>query len=144
MRPIFTGELRDIVPRYRSNRIIDISDSPLVPAGELRWKLELLHRAGELDGGLPILRHQVLVGLIPAPELEFALDKLVSETSSLCLMASDLGWSDSEDEDGQEPEPTDFTPYIDKVSYLASHLPRCSCFSSMGYLFRRSCVIVSL
>ncbi|KAI9886494.1 MAG: hypothetical protein M1823_001674 [Watsoniomyces obsoletus] len=119
MRPIFTGQLGDIVPRVRSDRIIDVSNSPLVPARDLRRKLQVLHLAGEIDGGLPIVRDRVLVGLIPAPELEFALDKLDSEDSSLCLMSSGLGWSGSEDEgEGrgeQVAEPTDFTPYIDSA-----------------------------
>ncbi len=66
-KPIFTSDLADIVPRVRRERVIDISDSPLVPAPSLRTKLELLHRAGELDGGLPIIRDEILVGLIPAP-----------------------------------------------------------------------------
>ncbi|KAI0014158.1 chloride channel [Xylariaceae sp. FL0662B] len=109
-KPIFTSELADIVPRVRRERVIDITNSPLVPAKSLRSKLEFLHRAGELDGGLPILRDDVLVGLIPAPDLEYALDHLVDESSSLCLMA-DIPSID-EDDDG-EPDPTDFTPYID-------------------------------
>lgn len=123
IRPIFTGELGDIVSRVRSDRIIDVSSSPLVPARELRRKLQGLHLSGEVDSGLPIIRDGVLVGLIPAPELEFALDKLDNEESSLCLMASGLGWSGSEDEDeSHEAEPTDFTPYIDSVSGALSIL----------------------
>ena len=112
IKPVFTGDLADIVPRVRRERIIDITASPLVPAPSLRSKLELLHRAGELDGGLPILRHEVLVGLIPAPDLEFALDQLDDEQSSLCLM--DRVPSIDEDED-DEVDPTDFTRYIDPV-----------------------------
>ncbi|KAI1505513.1 chloride channel [Biscogniauxia marginata] len=109
-KPIFTSDLADIVPRVRRERVIDITDSPLVPATSLRAKLELLHRAGELDGGLPILRNDILVGLIPAPDLEYALDNLDDENSSLCLMA-DVPRID--DEDGPDHDPTDFTPYID-------------------------------
>ena len=111
-KPIFTSDLADIVPRVRRERVIDITNSPLVPAGSLRKKLELLHRAGELDGGLPILRDDVLVGLIPAPDLEYALDNLPDEGNSLCLMAN----VPSVDEDNEEVDPTDFTPYIDPVS----------------------------
>jgi hypothetical protein len=85
-KPIFTGELADIVPRVRHERVIDISSSPLVPATTLRHKLEMLHRAGELDGGLPIIRNDILVGLIPAPDLEFALDSLDNEGSDLWPM----------------------------------------------------------
>jgi chloride channel 3/4/5 len=111
-KPIFTSDLADIVPRVRSARVIDITNSPLVPAASLRAKLELLHKAGELDGGLPIIRDDILVGLIPAPDLEYALDNLDDEGSSLCLMANVPSIDDSDD--GQI-DPTDFTPYIDPV-----------------------------
>ncbi|GAB1320734.1 hypothetical protein MFIFM68171_10944 [Madurella fahalii] len=110
-KPIFTSDLADIVPRVRKERTIDISNSPVVPAPSLRAKLELLHRAGELDGGLPIIRDGVLVGLIPAPDLEYALDNLRDEANSLCLMAQVQTIEDSDGEGGVDP--TDFTPYID-------------------------------
>lgn len=109
-KPIFTGELADIVSRVRRERVIDISTSPLVPATSLRTKLDLLHQAGELDGGLPIIRDDILVGLIPAPDLEFALDSLENEASDLCLMASVPSIDDSDD---GHVDKTDFTPYID-------------------------------
>ncbi|KAB5558291.1 chloride channel [Coniochaeta sp. 2T2.1] len=109
-KPIFTGDLADIVPRVRRERIIDISTSPLVPATSLRTKLELLHQAGELDGGLPIIRDDILVGLIPAPDLEYALDNLENESSDLCLMTSVPSIDDSDD---GHVDKTDFTPYID-------------------------------
>jgi chloride channel 3/4/5 len=109
-KPVFTSDLADIVPRVRRERVVDITNSPLVPAVSLRTKLELLHRAGELDGGLPILRDGMLVGLIPAPDLEFALDNLDDETTSVCLM--DHVPSIDDDDDGQR-DPTDFTPFID-------------------------------
>lgn len=108
-KPIFTGDLTDLIPRVRRERIIDISNSPLVAATSLRSKLEILHRAGELDGGLPIIRDGALVGMIPAPDLEFALDQLPDESTSLCLMDR----VPSIDDDDDEPDPTDFTAYID-------------------------------
>lgn len=114
-KPVFTSDLADIVPRVRRERLIDISSSPLVSATSLREKLETLHRAGELDGGLPIIRDDVLVGLIPAPDLAFALDRLEDESSSLCLMAN-VTSLDSDEDNGEDP--TDFTPYIDPVSYV--------------------------
>ncbi|KAL9101000.1 MAG: hypothetical protein Q9163_003685 [Psora crenata] len=117
IRPIFTNDLGDITPKVvRSHRVIDISNSPSVPARSLRRKLNHLHDAGELDGGLPILRNGILVGLIPAPDLEFALDKLDDEEHLLCLMATETAWHEhiEELEDGErEADPTDFTPYID-------------------------------
>ncbi|KAK4115178.1 hypothetical protein N656DRAFT_766443 [Canariomyces notabilis] len=113
-KPIFTSDLADIVPRVRKERIIDITNSPVVPAPSLRTKLELLHKAGELDGGLPIVRDGILVGLIPAPDLEYALDNLPDEANSLCLMAQVQTIEDSDgDGDGDGRDPTDFTPYID-------------------------------
>ncbi|KAH8895177.1 hypothetical protein GQ53DRAFT_642755 [Thozetella sp. PMI_491] len=109
-KPIFTSDLAEIVPRLRRERVIDISSSPLVPASSLRTKLEVLHKAGELDGGLPIVRHEILVGLIPAPDLEYALDGLEDEANSLCLMADVPSIEESDD---GHVDPTDFTPYID-------------------------------
>ncbi|KAG5997982.1 hypothetical protein E4U43_002543 [Claviceps pusilla] len=109
-KPVFTSDLADILPRTRRERVIDISISPLVPASSLRSKLELLHRAGEIDGGLPIVRHEILVGLIPAPDLEFALDQLEEEQTSLCLMDK---VPSIDDDDVVEVDPTDFTQYID-------------------------------
>ena len=112
-KPIFTSDLADITPRVRPERLIDISSSPLVPAPELRKKILILHEAGELDGGLPIIRHGVLVGLIPAPDLEFALDSLPDEAGSLCLMANIQRFDDVGEDGVEQRDPTDFTPYID-------------------------------
>lgn len=93
VHPIFSSELGDITHRLRRDRIIDISHSPYVPATDLRAKLDLLHLAGELDSGLPILKKDILVGLIPGPDLEFALDKLEArEDDALCLMANQDRW----------------------------------------------------
>ena len=117
-KPIFTSDLADIVPRVRRERTIDITSSPVVPASSLRAKLEVLHRAGELDGGLPILRDGVLVGLIPAPDLEYALDGLRDEGGSKCLMAPVGTVEDSDDpEYGGGRDPCDFTAFVDPVSF---------------------------
>jgi chloride channel 3/4/5 len=142
MRPIFTTELGDITPRVREERVIDISESPLVPAKDLRQKQKLLHMAGELDGGLPIIREQILVGLIPAPDLEFALDKLDNENNSLCLMSTQVHWN-ANDEDEEEEDPTDFTAYIDPAPVaLDIHSPMdlvYECFVKLG--LRYICVL---
>ena len=55
---------------------------------------------------------EVLVGLIPAPDLEFALDNLKDEENTLCLMAPVPSIDDSDDE---ESDPADLTPYVDPV-----------------------------
>lgn len=117
LRPIFTSELGDITPRVRAERVIDISNTPLIPAASLRVKLENLHEAGELDGGLPIVRNGILVGLIPAPDLEFALDKLDNEEDTLCFVTTPnttRDWRDPEED--TEPDPTDLTSCTDPVS----------------------------
>ncbi|KAL8722043.1 MAG: hypothetical protein Q9225_001419 [Loekoesia sp. 1 TL-2023] len=143
LRPIFTTDLEDITPAVRSHRVIDISTSPLVPAPLLRRKLEHLHSVGEVDGGLPVVRHNVLVGLIPAPDLEFALDKLEDEEQSLCLMAQTSTWHDAEEIDDQDRDPTDFTPYIDPAPVaLDIHSPMdlvFQCFVKLG--LRYICVL---
>ncbi|EAW06390.1 chloride channel protein [Aspergillus clavatus NRRL 1] len=83
------AELGDIVRPIRRSRIIDISESSLVPATELRSKLQHLLMAGELDSGLPILRDDILCGIIPAPDLEYALDTIEDEEHTVCLMSMD-------------------------------------------------------
>ena len=144
IRPIFTSDLGDITPRVRSHRIIDISSSPLISAQALRRKLEFLHDVGEIDGGLPIIRHGVLVGLIPAPDLQFALDNLADEDGSLCLMATDISWHENGEEEAErESDPTDFTPYIDPAPVaLDVHSPMdlvFQCFVKLG--LRYICVL---
>ncbi|KAL8732020.1 MAG: hypothetical protein Q9166_002972 [cf. Caloplaca sp. 2 TL-2023] len=143
LRPVFTTDLGDITPVVRSHRVIDVSNSPLVPASTLRHKLEHLHRVGEVDGGLPVLRHNVLVGLIPAPDLEFALDKLDNEETSLCLMVQTTTWHDTEDHDDYDHDPTDFTPFIDPAPVaLDIHSPMdlvFQCFVKLG--LRYICVL---
>lgn len=116
VRPVFTTELGDITPSPHPNHRIDISRSPLVPARELRLKLDYLHMAGELDGGLPILRDGILVGLIPAPDLEFALDRLDSEDGALCLMSTQDRWQGPGR--GVAPPSTPFTPVGLSISNL--------------------------
>ena len=168
-RPVFTSELADITPNLHPNHYIDISSSPLVPARQLRFKLEYLHMAGELDGGLPVLRDGILVGLIPGPDLEFALDRLEGEEGTLCLMSPQARWqgpgrgiAGALPNDGQSnvnlvdiddeaaplqrsdaSDPTDFTPYIDPAPVS---LDDCSpmdlvfeCFVKLG--LRYICVL---
>lgn len=114
LQTVSDAVLGDIVRPIRRSRLIDITESPLVPARELRSKLQHLLMAGELDSGLPILRDGVLIGLIPAPDLEYALDNLEDEDRTSCLMATDTSSvvSDTDDEDTLQ---VDFTKYIDPV-----------------------------
>ncbi|KAK1139543.1 hypothetical protein N8T08_000683 [Aspergillus melleus] len=134
--------LGDIVRPVRKSRVIDISDSPFVPATELRSKLQNLLVAGELDSGLPILRDNILTGLIPAPELEFALDDLEDEGNTLCLMALDAS-SVLSDSEGDETDHVDFGQYIDPAPIsLDIHSPIdlvYQCFAKLG--LRYLCVL---
>ena len=121
LQPLTDAELGDIVRPPHRGRIIDITNSAFVPATELRRKLEHLLMGGELDSGLPILRDGVLTGLIPAPDLEFALDSLgEQEDNTHCLMAMDASIAvyDSENENVVQE---DFTRFIDPVGPCVPH-----------------------
>lgn len=149
--PIFTEDLGDITTTPNPMRVIDISASSLVPARQLRNQLDYMHMAGELDGGLPIVRDGVLVGIVPGPDLEFALDRLVQdEEDALCLMSGTspaVQLSESPVEFGNTSEssnvPLDFSPYIDP-SPLALDIRSpmelvYECFSKLG--LRYICVV---
>ncbi len=56
---------------------------------------------------------------IPAPDLEYALDNLVDEANSLCLMAKVHRFIDSDNEEDRD-DPTDFSIYIDPVGLRLS------------------------
>lgn len=119
LQPLSDAELGDIVRPARQSRMIDISNSPFVAATELRSKLEHLLMAGELDSGLPILRDGVLTGLIPAPDLEYALDTLGDdEEGAICCMASEAAAAIYDSENEEDATKVDFTRYIDPVSQV--------------------------
>lgn len=143
VHPVFDTELGDLVSPVRRNRIIDMANSPLVRAVDLREKLEILQMAGELDGGLPLLRNKVLVGLIPAPDLEFALDRLENEETTMCLMATEAKWNGLDDEEADDFDSTDFTPFVDPSPVaLDVHSPMdlvYQCFVKLG--LRYVCVL---
>jgi chloride channel 3/4/5 len=116
LQPTSDAVLGDIVRPVRKNRVIDITDSPFLLASDLRIKLEHLLMAGELDSGLPILDDGVLTGLIPAPDLEYALDNLnTSEDRTLCIMSSDASVAVYDTDEGRFEE-EDFNYFIDHVS----------------------------
>lgn len=161
--PVFDTVLGDITPRPRLDRVIDITISSLVKASELRAKLNRLQNAGELDGGLPIVRDKVLVGLFPAPDLEFALDHVENEDTALCRMfpaghphdthphrfESFADESEGENDDDEADlllysmEPIEMLPYIDQAPVaLDVHSPMdlvYQCFVKLG--LRYMCVL---
>lgn len=160
--PVFDSELGDITPRFRRDKVIDITTSPLVKATDLRAKLRRLQNLGELDAGLPILRDRILVGLIPAPDLEFALDRVEDEDTALCLLSAsdnlhhiphryweafdETGYDSGRDSDGEASptaNPADLTPYIDPSPVaLDVHSPMdlvYQCFVKLG--LRYICVL---
>ena len=141
--PVFDTELGDLVTHIPRDRIIDITSSPAIRAVDLRGKLEMLQMAGELDGGLPLVRDKVLVGLIPAPDLEFALDRLENEETAMCVMTNEARWSGFDYEDNTNIDATDFTPFIDPSPVaLDFHSPMdlvYQCFVKLG--LRYVCVL---
>ncbi|EXJ82696.1 chloride channel, other eukaryote [Capronia epimyces CBS 606.96] len=160
--PVFDSELGDITSRFRRDKVIDITLSPLVKASELRVKLRRTQSLGELDGGLPIIRSKILVGLIPVPDLEFALDRIQDEESTLCLLSTanhihnthhqywdafeEAGYDSGRESDSEEPSnanPVDLTPYIDPAPVaLDMHSPMnlvYQCFVKLG--LRYVCVL---
>ncbi|KAL4867412.1 hypothetical protein BDV12DRAFT_120590 [Aspergillus spectabilis] len=142
LQPMSDAQLGDIVRPVRRSRLIDITESSLIPARELRSKLQHLLMAGELDSGLPVLRDGMLTGLLPAPDLEYALDNLNDEENTMCLMSMDNASAIS-DTDDEESVQVDFTRYIDPAPLaLDIHSPIdlvYQCFVKLG--LRYLCVL---
>lgn len=142
-KPVFSARLADITPRCIPEKVIDISGSSLVAASDLRVKLKMLQAAGQLDGGLPVVRDGILVGLIPAPDLEYALDSLNQEEDEFCLMAPRDEYSVTSEDEVSVKDPTDFTPYIDPAPMsLEKNSPMdlvWECFAKLG--LRYLCVL---
>ena len=85
------GTLADIIPSGQSCHYVETAESCLVKASDLRTMLAS-HSAGELDGGLPLLRNHVLVGFLTAPDLAYALDQMLGKDSDediRCLLIQD-------------------------------------------------------
>lgn len=79
----FDSSLADICEQDSTKKgpVIDISAGSYVTAGSLNKVLHELHMYGEIDGCIPIVKHETLFGVLPAPELEFALDKIKAHVS---------------------------------------------------------------
>jgi chloride channel 3/4/5 len=138
-------ELGDITRRTRRTRLVDITLSPMVRAPELREKLTAVQASGELDGGLPIIRDGILYGLLPVPDLEWALDRIEDESTAMCLMTdrdsqTHRAWSMNFDQDSAEldvdEDAVDLLPYIDMSPIaLDIHSPMdlvYQCFVKLG------------
>lgn len=148
LQTLSDAQLGDIVrpTTLSKTRLIDLSSTtPWIPATDLREKLENLLMSGELDSGLPILRCGVLVGIIPAPDLEYALDNLVDEENTLCLMAVDAAAAvvSGGDSDDGSAERVDFTRYIDPVRLqpLPFFLPSFQAVSFLSWYGHRKSVL---
>ena len=102
LHTVFDSELRDITHRLGTERIVDVSQSVFIGANELREKVTVLQRAGELDGGLPIIKNGILVGLVPVPDLEYALDRLEEDFQSRGLTGT--GRADGASPRGSQPD----------------------------------------
>jgi chloride channel 3/4/5 len=138
-------ELGDITRRARRTRLVDITLSPMVRATELREKLTAVQASGELDGGLPIVRDGILYGLLPVPDLEWALDRIEDESTAMCWMTdrdsqTHRAWSMNFDQDSAElhveEDAVDLLPYIDMSPIaLDIHSPMdlvYQCFVKLG------------
>lgn len=64
------------VDHSRKGTFVDVSRSAYVSSAMLRLLLNKLQREGLVDGCVPVLKDGKLVAILPAPELELALDKL--------------------------------------------------------------------
>lgn len=74
----FDSSLADLVTRVETANMLDLSKGPYVTVARLEGILSRLHMRGEIDGCVPLVKGSVLVGLISAPQLEFALDQIRS------------------------------------------------------------------
>lgn len=70
----FDSRLSDLVTVLPRSEIIDVQNSIYISTTQLRQMLLTLQHRGEFDGCIPIVKGKVLMGLISAPELEYALD----------------------------------------------------------------------
>ncbi|CUS24250.1 LAQU0S15e00320g1_1 [Lachancea quebecensis] len=71
--------LRDIVSTVKQgngNIYVNLSEQATFPTATLRELLSSLQKEGLVDGCIPMLKNGKLAGVLPAPELELALDKL--------------------------------------------------------------------
>ncbi|SCV02826.1 LANO_0G00474g1_1 [Lachancea nothofagi CBS 11611] len=72
-------DLKDIVTKVDqggSSAFINLTNSSHFSSISLREMLNELQREGLVDGCLPVLKERILEGILPAPDLELALDKL--------------------------------------------------------------------
>ncbi|SCW02990.1 LAFE_0G00518g1_1 [Lachancea fermentati] len=72
-------DLADIITKVderRGTMFVDVSKSVYFSSSTLRTMLSNLQKDGLVDGCLPVLNNKKLAGVLPAPELELALDKL--------------------------------------------------------------------
>lgn len=79
----FDSQLSDLVTMLPKSEIIDVQNSIYVSSTRLRQMLSVLQNRGEFDGCIPILKGKALMGLISAPELEFALDRIQTRCEEL-------------------------------------------------------------
>lgn len=72
------ADLKELIHGVGDNIYIDITNRTSAKVAELKILLIELQLKGMADGCIPIVKgDRKLIGMIPAPELEFALDKLL-------------------------------------------------------------------
>lgn len=103
-------DVRDIISNTKepgSDHCVDLTASPYVPCTKLKKMLSSLQSEGLVDGCLPILRNKKLAGIMPAPELELAIDRLncfveefgISESLNVQLLDEETGYGADNSED---------------------------------------------
>lgn len=71
------SDLKELIHGIGDTIFVDITEKATVKATELRVLLIELQLKGMVDGCIPIIKNdRKLVGMLPAPELELALDKI--------------------------------------------------------------------
>ncbi|ODQ68015.1 hypothetical protein NADFUDRAFT_5216, partial [Nadsonia fulvescens var. elongata DSM 6958] len=87
-------EVGDIISPLPSNLMLDVTDTTSVSVEKLKLILNSIQFLKGLDGSIPLVkrtksRNKILVGLLPALELEYALDILQDYSSSFKFISGD-------------------------------------------------------
>lgn len=90
----FDSSLADLVTPAQPAAMLDLSHGPHVSVSRLDAILQRLHARGEIDGCVPLVKGSVLVGMIAAPQLEFALDTVRTQFMAAAAAAGETTGED--------------------------------------------------
>lgn len=89
----FDSSLADLVTPAQPAALLDLSHGPHFSVARLDAILQRLHARGEIDGCVPLVKGPVLVGMIAAPQLEFALDRVRTQFMAAAVAVGEDGGS---------------------------------------------------